>query len=46
VAELRQDLIRIDGLFDEHDMQLGSVTSKNRHRRSHPRVCQQHMDRS
>jgi hypothetical protein len=31
LSELRQDRIRIDGLSDEHDLQLRSVLLKNRH---------------
>jgi hypothetical protein len=44
--KIRQDNIGVNGLFHEHDMQLGPVIPKNRQVVGHMRICQQHMDRS
>ena len=46
MAELRQHYIRVDGLLDEHDVQLGSVLFENRHIGIHALIHQQQMDRS
>ena len=46
MPNIRQDDFGVNGLFHEHDMQLGSVVPKNRQLVGHTRICQQHMDRS